>query len=50
MTAITADHITIKLRIFFKFLYKIGKLDLELYRIAPSTLKTSSKAYRMETT
>jgi len=29
--AITADNINIKLRIFMKFRYKIGKLDLENY-------------------
>lgn len=49
MTAITADHIAIKLWIFMKFRYKIGMLDLEHYWIAPSTLKNSFKAYRKET-
>jgi len=35
MTAITADHITIKLRIFMKFRYKLGMLYLEHYWFAP---------------
>lgn len=33
MSAITADQITMKLRIFLKFRYKIGMLDLEHYWI-----------------